>query len=151
MFRPRKTELSERGIWEPVEREEDVLGRIQSLLQFSGVRTIRVRERVPFTLCPFCNKRIKVRGKLGEAGIPDLFGYVPPATWAKHHPADPGPFHAVPFFIEVKRPVGGEKRWSQIAFIEHAQRDGVLAFFANSWDVVRVEFKKLGIELPEYK
>lgn len=49
-------------------------------------------------------------------------------------------------FIEVKRK-GGKLRPAQEAFIDRANRDGVLAFKAECWADVVSEFRMAGIAL----
>jgi hypothetical protein len=140
-FRTKKTALSERGVWEPVIYEEDVVQRVSVLLKYSGCVTVRIRERAK---CPNCKS---FTTQPSDPGIPDLIGYIPPAVWARHHPEEQGQSRGVPFFIEVKRPKTGRKRYAQVAFIDSVKADGVLAFFADGWDVVKAEFKRIGVTL----
>lgn len=135
---------SDRGVFEPAMREEDVLGQIRQLLEARGARVFRSIERVP--KCYRCGQWLGS----SEKGLPDIFGWIfrPMETkriglgviFCENTPA-------VPFFIEVKRPKGGRKRPAQVAFIEKAKADGMLAFFAKSVDEVIEEFKQHGIKL----
>lgn len=103
--------------------EEDVVEEITTRLWLEyRIKVWRIRERLPGM------------GKMSEAGIPDLLG------WLRHFPK------AIPLFIECKRP-GGARRIAQIQFIEEARKDGCVAFFAESWlDCVK-EFEQYGIKL----
>ena len=125
--RPRYV-LSARGVYEPVIREEDVLGACRTLLELNQARVFRAVERVP--KCYRCGCWLGS----SEAGTPDLSGY----------------FHQgaiIPFWIEMKRPKGGKRRFSQIARIEQIQEDGGIAFFANSVEVMVSEFGRFGIKI----
>ena len=53
---------------------------------------------------------------------------------------------AIVMFIEVKRK-GGKHRAAQTAWINKAREDGVIAFFAESWEQVRDEIESHGIVL----
>lgn len=121
--------LSEREIWERSIKEEDVLGQIRQMLEVNGARVYRVIERIPW-------------GKTkSEGGIPDLFGWFPRPT--REHPGLSFPLH---FFIEVKKP-GGRIRPKQVAFIDSAFRDGVIAFKAESWEECLKEFHRRQMRL----
>lgn len=126
-----------RGIYEYPVLEESIVQEIQVRLGYAGIPTFRIRERIPG------------RWKPSTAGIPDLIGWIPQLLWWKNsltgEPAGNGP--AVPLFIECKRPKGAH-RPSQTAFIAKAEGDGALAFFADSWQVVRERLSLFGIELP---
>lgn len=134
--RARKVKLSERGIYEPVELEEDVVQKIIALLWYSGIPVFRERERVPN--CPSCGKFVS---KPSEAGHPDLHGWLPSRKNSSRT--------ATPFYIECKRPDGGVETEVQKEFIRRARRDGVLAFFAHEWSDVWWNFWGIGVRLPE--
>lgn len=74
-----------------------------------------------------------------EAGIPDLMGWIP-GSWTKTG-------IAIPLYVEVKRPVGGVKSVEQQLFIDRANRDACIAFFARGWDDVVAELRKVGVHL----
>jgi hypothetical protein len=151
--RPRKIELSARGIYEPVELEEDVLQTTYSLLWFSGIPVFRERERIPkvSVTCEDCGRKwMQWVGRPSEAGHPDLHGWVPFKKLPPMYRASTPNGSAVPFYIEMKRPKGGIHSEEQKQFILKALRDGVVAFFAHSWSDVRREFgNRFGITLPE--
>jgi hypothetical protein len=118
---------SERGVYEPALREEDVLGVCRQLLELNGARVFRAVERVP--KCYRCGLWLGS----SERGTPDLSGY----------------FHKkgiIPFWIEVKRPKG-PKRAAQSIRIEQIRSDGGIAFFVDGVDCMCDEFKKYGISL----
>lgn len=115
--------------------EEDVVEEITTRLWLEyGIRVWRVRERIPG------------QGRLSEAGIPDLIGYV------RGYFSYPGFIQAHPtpvgraLFIECKRPKGGVHRLAQQVFISLAKQSGCIAFFACRWDDVAAELRQLGIE-----
>ena len=118
---------SERGVYEPKLREEDVLGACRQLLELNGARVFRAVERVP--KCYRCGLWLGS----SEAGTPDLSGY-----FYKNG--------VTPFWIEMKRPKS-KKRDSQIIRIAQMQADGCIAFFADSIEVMFSEFKRHGITL----
>lgn len=122
---------SERGIYEPVMSEEDVLCQVRQMLEINGARVFRVIERIPWG-------RTK-----SEGGIPDLFGW-----WPKAHSFVPGVMRceATHYFIEIKRK-GGPRRPAQVEWIRRANEDGVLACFAESWKDVVDYFEREGIKL----
>lgn len=152
--RPRGTKrvaLSDRGIYEPVETEENVVGAVTDFLWRCGIPVFRQRERVP--TCWKCFAKVC---KESEAGHPDLHGYIPVRAairWAKDEGskewARANLKHPIPYYIEVKRPKGGRKRPAQILFAQRAVDDGVLAFFAKSAHEVRQAFANIGILLPD--
>jgi len=129
--RPRKVALSARGIVEPVQSEEDVLGAIRGLLEANGARVHRIVERIPW-------------GKTTSTpGMPDLVGWFP-RKWE-------GDFLntvelARVFFIEVKRP-GGKLRPAQTLWLNEARLDGIIAFMADSVEKMVEEFSKYGIRI----
>ena len=129
MTRPRRIIKTARG-YEPALSEEDVLGQIRCLLEANGARVFRVVERIPWG---------RTRS---DGGIPDLFGWWPEdcLDCMEHNN------RAIHFFIEVKKP-GGKLRPAQVAWIEAAQRDGVIAFKAESVEEMVSEFRKYGIEV----
>ncbi len=138
--RPRKVEFNAaKGIYEPVELEEDILKKIVALLWYSGIPVFRERERVPN--CGRCGQFVAAPS---EAGHSDLHGYIPQRKLPTK-----GAEGCRPFFIECKRPQGGIATEVQKEFIRRARRDGVLAFFAYSWSDVWWNFWAIGIELPE--
>ena len=111
--------------------ENDVLGAIRQLLEANGARVFRVVERIPW-------------GKTkSEAGIPDLFGWLPKGLTCVAFDAS---YHPAHFFIEVKRP-GGKLRPAQAAWIERAKTDNVIAFKAESLEEMIAEFAKVGIKV----
>lgn len=121
---------SERGVFEIKKTEEHIVKEIIQMLELNGAHVDRLVERIPWGR------------KTSTPGIPDLCVRFPinhPASWEST--LDP-----VQAWIEVKVP-GGHRRPAQVAWIEQAQRDGVLATFAESWgDVVRY-FEGHGIVL----
>lgn len=125
-MRTRKVALSSRGIYEPVQSEENVLCAIRGLLEANGVRIHRIVERIPW-------------GRTTSTpGIPDLTGWFIPnydTTFTPRH-----------FWIEVKKP-GGKLRPAQAAWIEQAKSDGVIAFKAESVEEMVKEFRAYGIEV----
>src|SRR5512139_2740399 len=128
---------SERNLYERKMTEEDILGVIVQMLELNGARVFRIVERIPWGR------------KTSTPGIPDLMGWFtgPRAvlTGDDGKPIDePFSFYSRHFFIEVKRP-GGPRRPAQVAWIEQAQRDGVIAFFAEGWPDVVTELGKYGI------
>lgn len=135
--RPRKIELSERGIFEPVQLEEDVVQEIMHRLWYSGVPVFREKERIP--RCPHCGKYVTSARGATERGHPDLHGYVPAHLMPTKQ--------AMPFMIECKRPDGGVASIEQQAIISQAKQHGVVALFARSWSEVRCEFERLGVLL----
>lgn len=135
--KPRKIELSARGIYEPVELEESVLKKIHALLWYSGIPCFRARERIP--VCHACGAFV---AKPSDAGHPDLSGWIPPGKIA-------GRLWPIPYYLETKRPKGGVHRAAQVEFIKRAQRDGVIAEFVHSYEECRDIFKALGIILPD--
>ena len=135
-FRPRAIEFNAtKKIFEPVEREEDVVVAIISTLWYSGIPVFRERERIP--KCPKCGQYVSRTPS--DAGHPDLHGYIPATKTAIGQ--------AAPFYIEVKRPSGGVETEVQKEFIRRAQGNGVLAFFARSVNEVRAQFASVGVEL----
>ena len=118
---------SERGVYEPPVREEDVLGACRQLLELNNARVFRAVERVP--KCYRCGLWLGS----SERGTPDLSGYFYKGA-------------ILPFWIEMKRPKS-KKRESQIARIAQLQTDGCIAFFADSIEVMFNEFKQRGITL----
>lgn len=136
MRRPSKMIFNKvRGIYEFVLTEENVVNEIMTRLTYAGATVWRLPERIPRL-----NKSGR-RGRLSTPGIPDVTGWFAKPTLT--HPGLVFPLH---FFIEVKKP-GGKRRPAQIAWIEAAQRDRVLAFFAESWENVITEFRNRGIEV----
>jgi hypothetical protein len=157
--RLRKIILSERGIFEPALREEDVLGEIHSMLWACGIPVFRERERIPKVRahCDRCRNVFDVWvGKPSEAGHPDLHGHIPIHAvirfaasqelreWACAQLRFP-----IPFYIETKRPKGGVHRPAQEAFIARANEHHALALFARSWKEVIKGFQSIGLTLPE--
>ncbi len=62
--RPRKTEFNAaKGIYEPVELEEDVVKTIITLLWYSRIPVFRERERIPY--CPHCHEKV---GRASDEG-----------------------------------------------------------------------------------
>lgn len=118
---------SERGIYEPKIREEDVLGACRQLLELNGARVYRAVERVP--KCYRCGLWLGS----SEPGTPDLSGYFYRGG-------------VTPFWIEMKRPKS-KRRASQLVRIEQMQADGCIAFFADSIEAMCSEFSKRGISL----
>lgn len=104
----------ERNLYQPATTEEHVIKQITQGLSLHGFKVFRIVERIPTR-----NKRGCIVGRFSTPGMPDLC-------------VRKGPFQ---FWIEVKRP-GGSRRPRQIRWIEEANDDGVLAFFASSWDEV---------------
>lgn len=135
-----KAWVEKNGVWQRKVSEEDVLEEIVSRLWFQvKIKVWRVRERIPGMCSP---------KNLSTPGIPDLIGFIPRNTlrvseWTnvtvEHHGLP-----AQPLFIEVKRP-GGARRPAQEAFIAEALAGGCCAFFAESWEDVVAELKKVGI------
>ena len=118
-----------RGVYEAALTEEHVVGVIRQLLELNGARVNRIVERIPW-------------GKTTSTpGVPDLAGWFTKPTVA--HPGLVFPLH---FWIEIKKP-GGKRRPAQIAWIEQAQKDGIIAFFADSINQMVEEFKLRGIVL----
>lgn len=54
---------------------------------------------------------------------------------------------ALPFLIEMKRPGGGVQTIEQQETIKRASEAGVLAFFADNWQIVRDKFQSQGVML----
>lgn len=130
-LRKRQIKLSARGVYEPVQLEEDVLQEIMQRLWYSGIPVFREKERIP--RCPHCGLYVASAKSATDRGHPDLHGYIPARLSVTGV--------AVPFYIEVKRPQGGVRSYEQEEFIRRAQAAGVLAFFANSWAVVKEQFE----------
>jgi len=132
--RSKKVALSERGIFEPVLTEEDVLKQIRAYLEATGARVFRNIERVP--KCYRCGCWMGV----SEAGNPDLSGY----------------YHQdgiTPFWFEVKRPKrkGSAKariRPKQVERIEMIRADGGCAAIVDSVEQVKAEIERCGIFKP---
>lgn len=123
--------LSPRQLYERTLTENDVLGAIRSILELNGAHVDRIVERIPW-------------GKTTSTpGIPDLV-----AWWRRSYSFSAGVMRCCPTvaFIEVKRP-GGKLRPAQAAWLEAAQRDGVIAFKAESVEEMVAEFKKHGIQI----
>lgn len=132
MKRPlRNVKNPKTGIFEAKITEEHVIRDIRQCLGLNGAVTHRVNERIPW------GKR------MSEPGIPDLFGWLGTSTGESN--GKTLIFNSF-FFIEVKRP-GGRRRPAQIAWIEAAQRDGVIAFFAESREQMVAEFAARGLVL----
>jgi hypothetical protein len=146
-----KIELSERGIFEPVEKEENVLDAVMTYLWRCGIPVFREQERVP--TCWNCGAKVC---KKSAAGHPDLHGYVPVRAmirWAKDDAAKEWTKAYVKFpaafYIEMKRPKGGRHRPAQEMFLLRTKDDGVLGFFARSLAEVRDAFATMGLFLPD--
>lgn len=136
--RPRKVEFNAaKRIYEPVELEKDVVKTIVTMLWYCGIPVFIQPEVKP--KCQTCGAFV---AKPSDAGQPDLHGWVPT------HKLPSGSTRPLPFYIECKRPVGGIETEVQKEFIRRACRDGVLAFFANGYGIVRQEFEKVGVILP---
>lgn len=130
MRRIRKIVKSARGIWEPEMNEEDVVIQIRAMLELNGARVHRIVERIPW-------------GKTTSTpGMPDLVGWWP----ASHVHCIRRASLPIHFFIEVKR-FGGKLRPAQVAWLNQAQADRVIAFKAESWKECMAEFEKNGIVL----
>lgn len=131
-----KKTLSSRQVFERSISEEDVFGAIRALLELNGARVHRITERIPWG----------PKGRKSEPGNPDIHG------WWSLDKSGPlmhlgfGAPWALHFYIETKRP-GGKHRPSQIAWIEEAQRDGVIAFFADSVESMVAGFAEYGIKI----
>ena len=130
-MRIKKIALSERGIYEPVLTEEDVLKQIRSYLEALGARVYRNVERVP--KCYRCGCWLGV----SEAGNPDLTGLFPGDA-------------VIPFWFEVKRPKRkgtrkGVVRPAQAARIADLQSIGACAAIVDSVEQVAEELAKHGI------
>lgn len=117
------------GIWQSKITEEHVIADIVQCLSLNGASVHRIVERIPW------GKRTST------PGMPDLAGWFTVPTL--EHPGLVFPLH---FWIEAKKP-GGKHRPAQIAWIEAAQRDHVIAFFADSREQMVSEFKSRGIVL----
>lgn len=113
--------------------EENVIDQITALLKLNGARVNRVVERIPYSKY----------GRHSEGGIPDLFGWFHREVGERDGASFIFNTH---FFIEVKRP-GGKLRPAQKVWLEAAQRDGVIAFKAESLEECVAEFKKFGIQV----
>src|SRR5438093_8566504 len=108
--------------------ENQVIKQIRDMIWLNGGKAIRITERIP-----------DGKHRVSEAGTPDLL------CWLTHSGVTPYKRPFV-FLVEVKRP-GGKLRPSQIQFLEEAKKDGIVAFKAESWDDVKVELKRYGINL----
>ena len=158
MRRILRIEKSERGIFEPVLSEEDVLGQIRNWLEVVlRARVFRAIERIPkcmrdgcghyasahkYGICRKCSCGQFV-GTVSEPGTPDLSGYIFDDRFV------PVAGQVFPFWLEIKRPDGGRKRPAQVARIELIQQDGGCAAFVKSLDEVRVVLKQHGVMIPE--
>lgn len=120
---------SERGIFEAQITEKDVVGAIRNLLELNGARVFEIVERIPW------GKRTST------PGLPDLAGHF--YRLPVEHPGLILPIH---WWIECKRP-GGKLRPAQIAWIEAAQRDGVICFMADSVEAMVAGFQRYGIKI----
>jgi hypothetical protein len=136
----------ERGVYEPKTNEEDVVEDIMTRLAYSGFKVYREKERIPVPTGKF---KMTARGPRpiyrfaggpSDGGHPDLHGWIP------RHMFIAKPF-AVPFYIEAKNPNKNRHRPKQEQFILEAKADGVIAFFAESWNDVKENFSKYGIIL----
>lgn len=96
-------------------------------------------ERIPKR-----DKYGRIRGRVSQRGMPDLFGWFPRRFVSE------GPnrilVRPIHFFIEAKRPKGVH-RFSQTVWIDEAVNDGVVAFFADSLEAMIAGFKRFGIEI----
>lgn len=124
-----KLTKSPRGVFEREITEADVQSQIIALLELNGAHVDVIVERIPWGR------------KTSTPGLPDLVGWFYAKPGVVY--VDPSPRH---FFIEVKRP-GGKLRPAQAAWLEKAQRDGVIAFKAESVEEMVAEFKKYGVEV----
>lgn len=124
---------SAKKLYEASLTEEHVIRAIVQGLSVNRAKVHRIVERIPWGK------------KTSTPGIPDLVGW-----WPNKHEATRPEWYTVEagrvFFIEVKKP-GGQRRPAQIAWIEEAKRDGMIAFFAESWNDVVAEFARHGIKL----
>lgn len=130
MKRIRRIAKSERGIWEPVKNEEDIVSEIRHLLTLNGAHVYRVVERIPTR-----DAYGRVRGRCSDSGIPDLQGFLVAGSVTKY---------AVPFWIEVKG-AKGQLRPAQSRFLGDYQGVGLFAFMARSWEEVKASFAARGI------
>lgn len=122
---------SERGVYERVLTEEDVLGQIRQYLEILGARVFRAVERVP--KCYRCGQWLGA----SEPGTPDLSGYFYRDGF-------------VPYWFEIKRPKrkGSAKariRPAQQARIDQIRADGGCAAIVDSVEQVQEELAKHGI------
>lgn len=122
-------------LYQPKLREENVLLEIMQRLTYMGIKVYRIRERIP----EMVRGRKFFRGGASTAGIPDLIGHVPED---RRSGILFSPARVV--YIEVKRP-GGKRRLMQELFIEEAKKDGCIAFFADSWEVVKENLTACGV------
>lgn len=125
-------------LWEAAITEDHVGRDVDEVLALNRAEFYVIRERIP--VCHTCKRKI---GRSSESGIPDRIGYFPPLTcefqgvpneWAVH------------FRIELKRP-GGKHRVMQDIDIQKAQGHGVIAFFAESREMMVAEFAVRGLVL----
>jgi hypothetical protein len=121
----KKRILSERGVYERIESEEDILGEIRQMLELNGARVFRAIERVP--KCYRCGLWLGS----SEQGTPDLSGYFR---------FDGTIF---PFWFEVKRKKG-KRRESQINRILQLRNDGACAAIVESWEETIAEIERRG-------
>jgi len=133
----------ERGIYEPKINEEDVVKEIMTRLTLAGFRVYREKERIPVRTA----RGWRFAGGASDGGHPDLHGWIPIAKAKEHLGTIYGytQIFALPFYIECKNPNKSAKRPKQTQFILEAKADGVIAFFADSWDDVRENFAAHGI------
>jgi hypothetical protein len=128
MSRPTKIVKSERNVYEPEMREEDVLLQIRQMLEINGALVFRSIERVP--KCYRCGLWLGS----SERGIPDLSGLLPVLG-----------SHPVSFYLEVKKPKGGVLRPAQVDVLERIRVMGAISGFVRSWEEVKALFVKHGI------
>lgn len=138
--------LSSRKVFERSISEEDVFGAVRALLELNGARVNRVVERIPWG----------PKGRKSQAGIPDTFGWwsVQEVYERKSNqfnnylvPRTQGLAVAIHFYIELKRPFKALYRPAQLQWIDAAQRDGVIAFFADSVESMVAGFARYGIKI----
>lgn len=113
--------------------EESVVKACRQLLVFNGARVHRYTERIP----PGKHKW----ERHSESGIPDMFFWWPA----------PGPrsSHGT-IYMEVKRP-GKEPTPAQMQWICQARADGIVAFWADSIEMMATNLRLFGIELRGIK
>lgn len=112
--------------------EEDIMKQITDGLSLHGIEHFRVAERIP-----------GMSKRLSTPGIPDLVGWVSSSQSDGLTCLDD---HALPLFIEVKRP-GGKRRPAQETFIQRAKSDGCIAFFAQGWEDVAANLGAHGVKV----
>lgn len=123
--------------WKETTLEKTIVKTLRQGLAACGIPVFTIHEPRP------CHKCQVWPSPPNEAGLADLWGYVPALKIQVYTG------FAVPLYIEVKRPKGGVEAAAQKDFIERARTGGAIAFFAKGWDECVKELRAGGVILPK--